>query len=54
MELEAFMVLAAGNDCPATDCTSTACIGDEVIVTPKGAQIIALFPADELPIANPY
>jgi hypothetical protein len=25
-----------------------------VIVTPAGAQIITLFPADELPIANRY
>jgi len=25
-----------------------------VIVTPAGAQIITLFPADELPIANKY
>jgi hypothetical protein len=25
-----------------------------VIVTPRGAQIITLFPANELPIANRY
>ena len=40
--------------CPATDGVSAARIEEEVIVTPAGAQIITLFPADELPIANRY
>ena len=26
----------------------------EVVLTPDGAKIITLYPADELPIANPY
>jgi hypothetical protein len=25
-----------------------------VILTPEGAKIISLYPAEELPIANPY
>jgi len=33
---------------------SAARIEEEVIVTPAGAHIITLFPADELPIANKY
>src|SRR5512147_1205896 len=54
MELRAGMVFAVETYCPATDGTSAARIEEEVIVTPKGAQIITLFPADELPIANRY
>ena len=54
MELEAGMVFAVETYCPATDGASAARIEEEVIVTPKGAQIITLFPADELPIANRY
>jgi Xaa-Pro dipeptidase len=40
--------------CPATDGMSAARIEEEVIVTPSGAQIITLFPADELQIDNRY
>jgi Xaa-Pro dipeptidase len=40
--------------CPATVGVSVARSEEQVIVTPAGALIIALFPADELPIANPY
>ena len=29
-------------------------IEEEIILTPKGAKIISLYPAKELPIANPY
>jgi Xaa-Pro aminopeptidase len=54
MELEAGMVFAVETYCPASDSTSAARIEEEVIVTPKGAQIITLFPASELPIANRY
>ena len=54
MELEAGMVFAVETYCPATDGISAARIEEEVIVTPKGAQIITLFPAEELPIANRY
>src|SRR5215467_7417468 len=54
MELEAGMMFAVETYCPATDGMSAARIEEEVIVTPSGAQIITLFPADELPIANRY
>jgi Xaa-Pro aminopeptidase len=54
MELKEGMVFAVETYCPATDGISAARIEEEVIVTPKGAQIITLFPADELPIANRY
>jgi Xaa-Pro dipeptidase len=54
---ESEMAASGVNSChetPPTDGTSAARIEEEVIVTPKGAQIITLFPADELPIANRY
>ena len=54
MELQAGMMFAVETYCPATDGVSAARIEEEVIVTPKGAQIITLFPAHELPIANRY
>ncbi len=54
MELREGMVFAVETYCPATDGTSAARIEEEVIVTPRGAQIITLFPANELPIANRY
>jgi len=54
IELKAGMVFAVETYCPATDGVSAARIEEEVILTPKGAKIISLFPAEELPIANPY
>jgi Xaa-Pro dipeptidase len=54
MELQAGMVFAVETYCPATDGVSAARIEEEVVVTPSGAQIITLFPADELPVANRY
>jgi Xaa-Pro aminopeptidase len=54
MELEAGMVFAVETYCPASDGVSAARIEEEVIVTPRGAQIITLFPAGELPVANQY
>ncbi len=54
MELEAGMMFAVETYCPATDGISAARIEEEVIVTPSGALIITLFPAEELPIANKY
>jgi Xaa-Pro aminopeptidase len=54
LELEAGMMFAVETYCPATDGVSAARIEEEVIVTPAGAQIITLFPANELPIANKY
>jgi Xaa-Pro dipeptidase len=54
IELKAGMVFAVETYCPATDGVSAARIEEEVILTPAGAKIISLYPAEELPIANPY
>jgi Xaa-Pro dipeptidase len=54
MEIEAGMLFAVETYCPATDGMSAARIEEEIIVTPSGAQIITLFPAEELPVANRY
>jgi Xaa-Pro dipeptidase len=54
LELKAGMVFAVETYCPATDGYSAARIEEEVILTPSGPRIISLYPADELPIANPY
>jgi len=53
-ELKAGMVFAVETFCPATDGVSAARIEEEVVLTPSGAKIITLFPAQELPIANRY
>jgi Xaa-Pro dipeptidase len=53
-ELKAGMVFAVETFCPATDGISAARIEEEVVLTPTGAKIITLFPAQELPIANKY
>jgi Xaa-Pro aminopeptidase len=54
MELSVGMVFAVETYCPATDGVSAARIEEEIVVTPRGAQIISLFPAEELPVANRY
>jgi Xaa-Pro dipeptidase len=54
IELKAGMVFAVETYCPASDGVSAARIEEEVILTPEGAKIITLYPAEELPIANPY
>jgi Xaa-Pro aminopeptidase len=54
IELKAGMVFAVETYCPATDGISAARIEEEVILTPSGAKIITLYPAEELPIANAY
>ena len=48
------MVFALETYCPATDGISAARIEEEVVGTDKGCQVISLFPAEELPIANRY
>jgi Xaa-Pro aminopeptidase len=53
-ELKAGMVFAVETFCPAKDGISAARIEEEVVLTPGGAKIITLFPAQELPIANKY
>ena len=54
IELKEGMVFAVETYCPATDGVSAARIEEMVILGPKGAQIISLYPAQDLPIANPY
>ena len=54
IELKAGMVFAVETYCPASDGISAARIEEEVILTPRGAQVISLYPAQELPIASPY
>jgi len=53
-EIRAGMVFALETYCPATDGRSAARIEEELVVTDKGCQIITLFPAEELPVANAY
>ena len=54
IELKVGMVFAVETYCPATDGVSAARIEEEVILTPAGPKVISLYPAQELPIANPY
>jgi len=54
IELKAGMVFAVETYCPASDGFSAARIEEEVILTPTGPKVISLYPAQELPIANPY
>ena len=54
IELKEGMVFAVETYCPATDGVSAARIEEMVILGPKGAQVISLYPAQDLPIANPY
>ncbi len=54
IEIKEGMVFALETYCPATDGFSAARIEEEVVVTRDGAQVITLFPAAELPVANPY
>jgi Xaa-Pro aminopeptidase len=48
------MVFVLETYCPATDGYSGARIEEEMVVTNKGAKVISLFPAEELPIAARY
>lgn len=54
VELQAGMVFAMETYCPATDGISAARIEEEIVLTEDGPQIITLFPAQELFIANAY
>ena len=53
-EIKEGMVFALETYCPASDGFSAARIEEEVVVTADGCKVITLFPAEELPIANPY
>jgi Xaa-Pro aminopeptidase len=54
IELQVGMVFAVETYCPARDGISAARIEEEVVLTPHGATIITLYPAEELPVANRY
>jgi Xaa-Pro dipeptidase len=54
MEIKQGMVFALETYCPASDGVSAARIEEEVVVTPDGCDVITLFPAEELFVANQY
>ncbi|OUS96506.1 Xaa-Pro peptidase family protein [Rhodococcus sp. NCIMB 12038] len=54
VELQEGMVFALETYCPATDGSSAARIEEEVVVTANGPQVLTLFPAQELFVANKY
>jgi Xaa-Pro dipeptidase len=54
LEIKEGMVFALETYCAAKDGRSAARIEEEVVVTDKGCEIITLFPAQDLPIANEY
>jgi Xaa-Pro aminopeptidase len=54
IEIKEGMVFALETYCPATDGRSAARIEEEVVVTADGSDLLTLFPAEELFIANQY
>jgi Xaa-Pro aminopeptidase len=54
VELQEGMVFALETYCPASDGTSAARIEEEIVVTAEGPQVMTLFPAQELFVANEY
>jgi len=54
LEIKEGMVFALETYCPAKDGRSAARIEEEVVVTDTGCEVITLFPAQELPVANEY
>ena len=54
IELEVGMVFALETYCPASDGYSAARIEEEIVLTEDGPQVLTLFPAQDLFIANPY
>lgn len=54
MEIKQGMVFALETYCPASDGASAARIEEEVVVTADGCEVITLFPADDLFVANAY
>jgi Xaa-Pro aminopeptidase len=54
IELRAGMVFALETYCPASDGYSAARIEEEIVLTEDGPQVLTLFPAQDLFIANPY
>jgi Xaa-Pro aminopeptidase len=54
IELKEGMVFALETYCPASDGFSAARIEEEVVVTADGPQVLTLFPAQDLFVANKY
>jgi Xaa-Pro dipeptidase len=54
IELQAGMVFALETYCPASDGYSAARIEEEIVLTDDGPQVLTLFPAQDLFVANPY
>ncbi|HET9841315.1 MAG TPA: Xaa-Pro peptidase family protein [Nocardioides sp.] len=54
IELQSGMVFALETYCPASDGYSAARIEEEIVLTEDGPQVLTLFPAQDLFIANPY
>jgi Xaa-Pro aminopeptidase len=54
VELEVGMVFALETYCPASDGYSAARIEEEIVLTEDGPQVLTLFPAQDLFVANPY
>ncbi len=48
------MLFALETYCPASDGFSAARFEEEVLLTSDGCKVITLFPAEELPVADPY
>ena len=54
VEIKEGMVFALETYCPTKDGRSAARIEEEIVVTKDGAELLTLFPAEELFIANEY
>ncbi len=54
VEIEPGMVFALETYWPASDGHSAARIEEELVVTDTGAELLTLFPAEELFVTNPY
>jgi Xaa-Pro dipeptidase len=54
IELQVGMVFALETYCTASDGYSAARIEEEIVITEDGPQVLTLFPAQDLFIANPY
>lgn len=54
VEIVEGMVFALETYCPAADGRSAARIEEEIVVTADGAELLTLFPAEDLFVTNPY
>jgi Xaa-Pro dipeptidase len=54
IELQQNMVFALETYCPASDGFSAARIEEEVVLTPDGARVLTLYPAQDLVVANEF